>query len=459
MRKFQQEHSKSSWKTKMVISSSSSSSFMLGSLILPLITVFQSMNMSSAFQQLHRPNIVVSPRSTSTTKQGVPSSFGSFSVTTKKNTHTFLRAVDGLGLDNMWGLPSSVAKSIHPSVGLVNPQGVRNITARGSGFVIDPYKYYVDDDGNEIDYNNNNNEDEDDDTTYLLTAAHVAAPGWKLQVTLDGATFDAAVVGRNQTLDLALIKMKHEGSDNDEKKMNSLSKVTRLEIASEIPPVGTFLFCNGYPAAQLQGPAMTMGILCGVASGVGMPDEKRTGPAATEGRNNPSEGQEGTGKEDDRRLKLPQLSTEFIVTDAAMSGGMSGGPLVDSSGKVVGVNALVRPDLRALGNYAVSATEIRTFLKETIATELSAQTSSEDATVKPGITKFKVILFNDPMNKRARVEKVLMDCAGLLKDDANSIMMSAHTTGRGTVAEFADRNVADTLCLSLQKEDLLVEVE
>ena len=55
-------------------------------------------------------------------------------------------------------------------------------------------------------------------------------------------------------------------------------------------------------------------------------------------------------------------SIVFVVTDAAMSGGMSGGPLVNASGFVLGVNALIRPDLRALGNYAVSTQEVLAFL-------------------------------------------------------------------------------------------------
>jgi hypothetical protein len=41
-----------------------------------------------------------------------------------------------------------------------------------------------------------------------------------------------------------------------------------------------------------------------------------------------------------------------------------GGPLVNNKGIVLGMNALVRPDLQALGNYIVSALECETFLEK-----------------------------------------------------------------------------------------------
>jgi S1-C subfamily serine protease len=322
-----------------------------------------------------------------------------------------------------------VAQLVHPSVALVRPIGVRNMTARGSGFVIDW----------------NNDQDKNNTNTYLLTAAHVAAPGWQLDVSFDddsnNTSYSATVIGRNDTLDLALIRLQN---NNNESLENNHFKA--LTLASSIPPVGSVVFCNGHPAAQLiTGPAMTCGILCGVAQGVGIPDSM----------------------DDPRRTNsnLPQGKTEFIVTDAAMSGGMSGGPLVDATtGHVIGMNALIRPDLRALGNYAVSVTEIQSFLESLRTTTAAADTTASSSTTSTTTSAtnksqmFQVVLFNDPMNKRARIEGILMEVAEQDKANANAVMMKAHTTGRGTIAAFDTQDQADALCQRLRQQDVLVEV-
>jgi len=288
-----------------------------------------------------------------------------------------------------------LANSVRPSVALVIPKGVRNMTARGSGFCV---KYP--------------SSSKNSSSTYLITAAHVAAPGFDVQVVWNNnQTVTATVVGRNATLDLALLQT-----------TPAIAGAQCLEIASEYPHVGTTTFALGYPAMNLlDGPAMTRGIVCAIANGFAFPDETETQPN----------------------------STSFVVTDAGMSGGMSGGPLIDSTGTVIGVNALIRPDLRALGNYAVSSKELKSFLE-------SIQHSTSDCSSDN--VAYRVVLFNDPMNKKERVASVLQTTARLNITTANQVMMQAHQTGRGVVAEL-EQELAEALCLALRNQDVLVEVE
>jgi S1-C subfamily serine protease/ATP-dependent Clp protease adapter protein ClpS len=332
-----------------------------------------------------------------TTKLGGGSTRGIFVNAAEQSKRTSLFA-SFLGAD----VPLNVARLVQPSVALVIPKGVRNMTARGSGFILDGFN-------------------DEEECSYLVTAAHVAAPGMAIELCLGNETYPATVVARNMTLDLALLRTE-----------SNLGGAAGLTLATEIPEVGSVAFAHGYPASRLRGPAMTSGIVCGVADGLGVPDSMSS----------PRQDQESASIGDE---------TTFVVTDAAMSGGMSGGPLVDVNGKVLGVNALVRPDLRALGNYAVSAEEVIGFLESI---SLHEEESSDDAA-----SGYRVWLFNDRMNKKERVSSVLKSIAMLDDEKANQVMMQAHTMGRGMVGNYTNRDAAETMYSALREEDLLVEFE
>jgi S1-C subfamily serine protease len=288
------------------------------------------------------------------------------------------------------------------------------MTARGSGFVVE--------------FDAAKNDEQSDDCMYLVTAAHVALPGYDIEATFfstgnsttTSRVLPATVVARNASLDLALVRTERFG--------NSPRPLT---IATSTPEVGTPAYAHGYPASRLRGPAMTSGIVCGIADGLGMPDEYNM-----------------------RNSMMSLVDTKqqvtFVVTDAAMSGGMSGGPLTDNNGIVLGVNALIRPDLRALGNYAVSADEIRSFLEHAMAQEQQGDGDTNNT--------YRVLLYNDPMNKRERVASILRDVAVLDDGDANKVMMEAHTTGQSTI-KVLGKVEAEELCRALRKQDILVEVD
>lgn len=325
----------------------------------------------------------------------------------------------------------TIARKVQPSVVLVTPKGVRNMTARGSGFFID--------------YNDGTSTPKTAnaaDSIMIVTSAHVTLPGYSLQVTWNNQTFPATLFRRNATLDLSLLKVNWNESITTTTSTTTTTTTTTtpspLSLCSSLPEVGTTVFAHGYPASRLRGPAMTSGIVCGIADGLGLPDDdfRTTATTATT-----------TSSEDDETID----STTFIVTNAAMSGGMSGGPLVDGQGRVVGINALIRPDLRALGNYAVSSVELVEFLDRIRSQPNPASKSSSSS------SSTSLWLYNDRMNKKERVASILETVAGLNATQAEQIMMEAHRTGRGMIGNYTTVEEAERMERALRDQDLLVE--
>mmetsp|Transcript_8722 Transcript_8722/g.19015 ORF Transcript_8722/g.19015 Transcript_8722/m.19015 type:complete len:177 (-) Transcript_8722:492-1022(-) len=158
-----------------------------------------------------------------------------------------------------------------------------------------------------------------------------------------------------------------------------------------------------------------------------------------------------SGDEAQSEEKVGQESTEdkplYLVTDAAFAGGMSGGPLLDHAGRVVGINTLVRPELRGIGNYAISSNVAMKAIEDIVARASSPELPSS----------IKLVLYNDRFNTRARVSTQLQ-AAGLSAADAEEAMLAAHQTGRGVIREFESVEEAEEMRAKLAAADLLVEV-
>ena len=140
----------------------------------------------------------------------------------------------------------------------------------GSGFVIDP-------------------------NGLIVTNAHVVESAGSIQVRLaDGRRFPATVVGRDNRVDLALLKIEGAG------------RLTVLPLGdSNRLRVGELVLALGNPFGLEQS------VSFGIVSRKGAP------------------------------LTVAAPGFDFIQTDAAINPGNSGGPLVNMSGEVVGVNSMV----------------------------------------------------------------------------------------------------------------------
>jgi S1-C subfamily serine protease len=129
----------------------------------------------------------------------------------------------------------------------------------------------------------------------IATNAHVVDGADQITVTLsDGSTLTASLVGSDSALDLALIRVPR-------------TDLVPLELAEDLTlQVGDFVIAAGNALALEGSPTITAGIVSGL----------------------------------DREVTLSDGTTlsHLIQTDAAISSGNSGGPLLSASGEVVGIN-------------------------------------------------------------------------------------------------------------------------
>jgi S1-C subfamily serine protease len=133
---------------------------------------------------------------------------------------------------------------------------------------------------------------------YLVTNAHVVAGTDSAQVVFtDGNEFSAEVVGSDAAADLAVLKI-----DGQNLPTATLGDSDEVQVGDAVVAVGNALALDG-------GPSVTSGIVSGL----------------------------------DRDLSAQGGGTlvDVLQTDAAISPGNSGGPLVDANGNVIGINTAI----------------------------------------------------------------------------------------------------------------------
>jgi S1-C subfamily serine protease len=131
----------------------------------------------------------------------------------------------------------------------------------------------------------------------VVTNNHVVEGGRKFTVDMtDGRIFDAVLIGTDKATDLAVLKI--EAGDRT-------LGLSQIEVVnSDSLRTGDLAFAVGYPLGLDQ--TLTMGVISGL-------------------------GRSGMGD----RIE------DYIQTDAAVNSGNSGGPLLDSRGRLIGINTSI----------------------------------------------------------------------------------------------------------------------
>lgn len=148
---------------------------------------------------------------------------------------------------------------------------------------------------------------------YIVTNDHVAGNATKITVTLtNGNNFDAKLIGTDHATDIALLKING----------NNLPYVDLGNSDSVI--IGEWVIALGNPFGLFEvndKPTVTVGVIS--ATGMNLDPQ-------------------------DNRYYLNMLQT-----DAAINGGNSGGPLVDATGAVIGMNTLILNSGNNQGNIGI----------------------------------------------------------------------------------------------------------
>ncbi len=150
---------------------------------------------------------------------------------------------------------------------------------------------------------------------YIITNDHVVEGASQLEVTVPGViqAFEAEMVGTDPLTDLAVIKIDGE----------ALPSVPFAD-ASQLSP-GHLVIAMGYPLALDQGTTITLGVVSNTERSFTVGDA---------------------------------TYYDVIQTDAAINQGNSGGPLLDMSGRIVGINSVLFGGAQNIG-FAISSNTVQ----------------------------------------------------------------------------------------------------
>lgn len=152
------------------------------------------------------------------------------------------------------------------------------------------------------------------DDGYIITNNHVVENATKIQVILpDKRSYEAKVIGRDPSTDLALIKVNASGLP-----------VVKLGNSDNVQ-VGEWVLAVGYPLTL--NTTVTAGIVSAKGRSIGIIGQ--------------SEDEDNDYYDRQQAPKVNSAIESFIQTDAAINRGNSGGALVNTKGELIGINAAI----------------------------------------------------------------------------------------------------------------------
>mmetsp|Transcript_5655 Transcript_5655/g.13133 ORF Transcript_5655/g.13133 Transcript_5655/m.13133 type:complete len:369 (-) Transcript_5655:59-1165(-) len=278
----------------------------------------------------------------------------------------------------------------------------------------------------------------------IVTNAHVAGVSRQTTLTLvDGSTCTAELVGRSPDCDVAVLRAEPESWA----KAADFVSQARLGAPGDIQ-VGEHAVALGY-AGMASDFMTTVGIITSITSrgasmGRGSSRRRKEPLSDSKADNDDTKDLSETSEVDNEEDGIP-----VVLTDATLSFGNSGGPLLNEWGEVVAMNTAIEMRPSSIG-VAIAIEKVSSVVKDVLKQREKASLAGPDA-------RLAVYLYNDPMNKRARVEAALAKVFGWESAKSNEVMMTAHTQGRALCGDWPT-NEATALQMALSEEDLLAEL-
>ena len=183
-----------------------------------------------------------------------------------------------------------------------------------------------------------------DEDGYVLTNAHVAtlsgatADPSVTVLTSDGRRYDATLVGSDPIADLAVVKV---DADDVTFKPARFADSSELNVGDTVVALGAPL---GLPNTVTSGIISALNRSITVASSAVPETEDSLAPPEDDnnGQNSPFDFWEFDNDRDtDRPTPTATIALPVIQTDAAINPGNSGGALLDSDGRVIGINVAI----------------------------------------------------------------------------------------------------------------------
>ncbi|NLP85815.1 PDZ domain-containing protein [Microbacterium sp. CFH 90308] len=175
---------------------------------------------------------------------------------------------------------------------------------------------------------------------YVVTNTHVvtldgASGDASIRVTTaDGRVYDAEVVGTDPTYDLAVIKL----TDAEGLTPVEFADSSELNVGDSTIAVGAPLgLANTVTTGIVSALNRSISIASSAAPDSG--DQPQEQPDEGEGEEGPFRFDFGQGQQ--QQAPTQTISIAVIQTDAAINPGNSGGALVDSEGKLIGINVAI----------------------------------------------------------------------------------------------------------------------